>query len=33
MKEKGAIALCDYYEALNVIRAAHPDFVNKRRLG
>jgi hypothetical protein len=31
MKEEHAIALCDYYERLRAIQAAHPDLVNKRR--
>lgn len=31
MKEKHAVALGDFYEKLCVIRAAHPELVNKRR--
>jgi hypothetical protein len=33
MKEKHAVALGDYHEVLRVIRAAHPELVNNRRLG
>jgi hypothetical protein len=33
MKEKHAVALGDYHEALRVIRAAYPELLNKRRLG
>jgi len=33
MKTEGAVALCDYYERLRAIQAAHPELVNRRRLG
>lgn len=33
MKSEHGVALGDYHEKLRVIRAAHPDLVNKRRLG